>query len=85
MDDGPGETATIARGAAQAGSGAKNGDCVPLVVLSSHVDQEGSDASDMRDLEEVIDEMGAVCVSVFACVAGAHRCCARVFKKFDQL
>jgi len=70
MDDGPGEPARPVRAAEQAGSRGRDGDCVPLVVLSSHTDQGGSsyaeqersDAGDLRDLEDVLDEMGAVCV-----------------------
>jgi hypothetical protein len=61
---GEARTTKVVDGTLRTSSGS-DGDCVPLVVLSLHADHEGGAAGDdSRDLEDVLDEIGAVCVRV---------------------
>jgi hypothetical protein len=57
-------------------SSGSDGDCVPLVVLSLHADHEGGAAGDdSRDLEDVLDEIGAcacVCADASRSLARTH-------------
>jgi hypothetical protein len=60
---GEARTTKVVDGTLRTSSG--EGDCVPLVVLSLHADHEGGAAGDdSRDLEDVLDEIGAVYVCV---------------------
>jgi hypothetical protein len=63
---GEARTTKVVDGTLRTSSGS-DGDCVPLVVLSLHADREGGAAGDdSRDLEDVLDEIGAVCICVCA-------------------